>query len=313
MNLRQLYYFLEVAQVQNVSRAATRVAISQPALSRQIQLLEEELGVRLLDRKARGIVLTEAGLLLQRKAAMLMKEVASMKQEIGAHAAEATGNVGLAMPSSLRVLYTSRVVARYCLEQPKVLLRVREGTTRGARDLLAAGEADVALFSTEEPQKPLQCEPLLSEQLVAIGLPEAGLSMSRPMSMRELCRQPLILTSFPNSLRQLVDRAAAEAKVEARARVEVDMSSLMLDLVRRGLGYAVLPYCAAHELLQSELVTASPIKGLWIHWVVGSSRERTLTLGAQRLIETMFSEARLLVTTAQWPTARLAAASPAAD
>lgn len=305
MNLRQLYYFLEVAETQNVSRAATRVWISQPALSRQLQLLEEELGVKLLERKARGILLTEAGQLLQKKAANLMKEIAGIKQDVSAHAEEPSGNVALGVPSALRVLFTSRIAARFALEQSKVLLRIREGTSRGIRDSVASGETDLAIFSTEEPQKPLQCEPLLSEQLVAIGLPEAGLSMDRPITVRELCKQPLILTSYPNSLRQIVDRAASKARVEVKVRIEVDMSPLMLDLVRRGLGYAILPYCAAHELLSAGLVTVSPVRGLQIHWVTAHSRERTLSLAAQRLRETLMSEARQMVLTGQWRTAML--------
>lgn len=307
MNLRQLYYFLEVAETGNVSRAATRVWISQPALSRQLQLLEEDLGVRLFERKARGIVLTEAGELLRRRAAALMKEVAAVKEEVSTHAEEPSGTVGLGIPSALRVLFTSRIAAKYSLEQPRVLLRIREGTSRDIRDSVASGATDVALFSTEEPQNPLHCVPLLSEQLVAIGLPEAGLSMLRPISVKELCRHPLILTSYPNSLRQIVDRAASKAGADVKVRIEVDMSALMLDLVRRGLGLAILPYCAAHELLNAGLVTVSPVKGLFIHWVIGRSRERMLSLAAQRLIDTMVNEATQLVATGQWPTAKLAA------
>jgi LysR family nitrogen assimilation transcriptional regulator len=306
MNLRQLQCFLEVAEARNVSRAATRVFISQSALSRQLQLLEQDLGVELFERKARGVVLTEAGSVLQRKAASLMQEVAAIKQAVGAHADEASGDVGLGIVSALRALFTGRIAARYAVEQPKVLLRVREGTSRAIRDALAVGDTDVALFSTEEPQQPLQCLPLLSEQLVAIGRPEANLSMARPITMRTLCAHPLILTAYPNSLRKIVDRAASKAGTRAQARIEVDMSTLMLDLARRGLGYAVLPYCAAHEPLAAGLVSVAPVKGLWIHWVLGSSRERSLSLGARRLIDTVIGEAAQMVAAGQWPTARLA-------
>lgn len=306
MNLRQLHYFLEVAQTLNISRAATRVWISQPALSRQLQLLEEELGVTLFERKARGLALTQAGALMQRRAATLLKEVGDIKQEVSAHAEEATGTVGLGTASALRTLFTTRIAARFALEQPKVLLHIREGMSRSIRDQVAAGDIDVAVFSTEEPLKPLQCEPLLSEQLVAIGPPEAGLGLGKPIGMRELCRQPLILTSYPNSLRQIIDRAAAKAGAEVKVRLEVDMSPLMLDMVRRGLGYAVLPYCAVHEPLQAGLVSVGQVRGLRIRWVLAHSRERSLSLGARRLIDTVLGETRQMVATGQWPTAKLA-------
>lgn len=305
MDLKQLHYFVEVAQAGNVSRAATRVWISQPALSRQMQLLEQELGVQLFERKARGVMLTDAGKLLQQRAAVLLKDVALMKEEVSARSLEPIGGVGLAVPTALRSLLTARVTAGFCTAHPKAVLTVHEGMSRSARDMVASGGADVAIFSTQEPADPLKCEPLLSEQLVAIGRPDAGLRMDRRLSIKELCRQPLILTSYPNSLRQIVDRAAAQAGEVARARVEVETSSLMLDLAVRGVGIAVLPYCAAHDGLSAGLVSAAPVRALRISWVVATSRERVRSVAAQRLVELVYAEARALVKGAHWPTATL--------
>lgn len=311
MDLRQLHYFLAVAEVQNLSRAATRVWISQPALSRQMQLLEQELGVQLFERKARGVALTEAGDLLRQKAASVMKDVASMKEQVSAQSLEPVGNVTLGIPSSLRTMLTTRVAAKFSLSFPKALLRVREGTSRDIRDGVAQGDTDIALFSTEEPSHPLICSRILSEQLVAIALPEARLSMSRPITMKSLCRNPLVLTSYPNSLRTIVDRAAADAGAQVQVSAEVDMAALMLDLVRQGLGYAVLPYCAVHELLGAGLVSASPVKNLRIEWVAAHSRERILSTAGQTLLKTLMAEAKSLVSTGQWPTAVLSAAAGA--
>ena len=94
MELRQLDYFLAVAETLNVSRAATRVFVSQPALSRQIRLLEEELGVSLFERTARGMTLTDAGVLLRQRATSVVKDVASIKEDVGAQGAEAFGEDG---------------------------------------------------------------------------------------------------------------------------------------------------------------------------------------------------------------------------
>jgi len=306
MDLRQIYYFLAVAETQNLSRAATRVWISQPALSRQIQLLEEELGVSLFQRKARGMVLTEAGLLLQQRATTVMKDVTAMKEQVSAKALEPVGVVTLGIPTSLRSLLTNRVAAKFSLSFPKALLRIREGTSRDIRDSVAQDQTDVALFSSEEPSNPFECTPVLSEQLVAVALPEARLSMKRPISIQALCRNPLVLTSYPNSLRTIVDRAAAAEQVEVKVRVEVDMSPLMLDLVRQGLGFAVLPYCAVHELLKANLVSACPVKNLRIEWLIAHSRERALSTAASHLLAMLKAEAEQLTTTGQWPTAILA-------
>ena len=138
MDLKQLHYFVEVAQAGNVSRAATRVWISQPALSRQMQLLEQELGVQLFERKARGVMLTDAGKLLQQRAAVLLKDVALMKEEVSARSLEPIGGVGLAVPTALRSLLTARVTAGFCTAHPKAVLTVHEGMSRSARDMVAS-------------------------------------------------------------------------------------------------------------------------------------------------------------------------------
>lgn len=306
MDLRQLYYFLEVAETGSVTLAATRVYISQPALSRQIQLLEAELGVKLMERVARGIVLTEAGELLRQRASILIKDAILLKEEIGAHANEPSGTVGLGVPSALRTILTSRIAGTYAISYPNALLKIRESMSRVVREMVTSGETDVAIFSTEEPRKLLRCEPLLSEQLVAIGPLEARLSMRHAMSIEMLCKHPLILTSYPNSLRQIIDRAASKAGTTAHPSVEVDMAALMLDLVRQGIGYAVLPYSAAKELLSSNLISACPLHDMRISWVVATSQERMQSVASKRLTELIFSEVKQLVTTGQWLTAELA-------
>ena len=177
--------------------------------------------------------------------------------------------------------------------------------SRTVRDMVTIGETDVAVFSTQEPINSLNCQPLLSEQLFAIGAADAGLSLQQPLSVKALCRHPLILTVYPNSLRQIVDQSAAAAGTVAHARIEVDSATLMLDLARRGLGYAVLPYCAIDDELKARRISAAPVRGMRIHWVVATSRERMQSIAAARLTELIFSEARHLVTSGKWPTAEL--------
>ncbi|CAM3941297.1 LysR family transcriptional regulator [Bordetella muralis] len=303
MDLRQLQYFLAVAETLNVSRAATKVWISQPALSRQIQLLEDELQVSLFERKARGMALTEAGQMLRQRAFAVMKDITAIKEDMSSQALEPTGTVTIGVPSSLRGMLTKRMAARYASAFPKVLLRIHEGSSRDIRDSVASGKTDIAIFSTEEPFSQFHCTPLLTEKLLAIMPTNAGLSLDRPVDMRTLCRSPLILTSYPNSLRKLIEKAAAKAGVDIKVCMEVDMSALMLDLVAEGLGCAVLPYCAVHDLLRAKQISAAPVKGLTISWIVAYSRERTLSNAAQHLLTMVISQAQRLVEDGQWPTA----------
>src|SRR5690606_22302308 len=224
----------------------------------------------------------------------LLKDVASIKETFGARVVEPLGTVTLGVPSALRSLFTNKIAAQFAELCPKALLRIHESTSRGIRDSVAAGETDIAIFSTEEPSHPLTSLPLLSEALVAIGLPDDKLSMNKPISVRRLCLNPLILTTYPNSLRQIVDRAARSARVECKVSMEVEMSALMIDLAMQGLGYVVLPACAAVTPLKSGLIAAAPVAGLRISWVVAHSKERALSTAAQYLLKIITSEAMRL-------------------
>lgn len=306
MDLRQLHYFMEVASTLNMSRAADRVWISQPALSRQISLLEEELGVKLFERKARGVLLTHAGEIVKRRASVLLKEADELKEEISALTDEPAGLVRLAISSSLRTLLTKRVAASYNTQFPLATLNIKEGMSREMRDALELGEVDIAIFLMQEPSEQFICNPLLTEQIFAIGPTEAQMDLETPISVEELCSNPLILTAHPNSIRQIIERAASHAGVSViPARLEVHNSTLQLDLVRSGLGYALLPYCALDEALQEGSISASPVKDLSLTWIIATSRDHVMSVATRKLLIQLFVEAEELVKTGVWRTATL--------
>jgi LysR family transcriptional regulator, nitrogen assimilation regulatory protein len=305
LDFRKLEYFLHIANAQNITHAAEKANISQPALSRQIRLLEDELGVVLFERRARGVLLTEAGQRLQARAQALLRELGSVKDELAAAADEPFGTVTLAIPPSLRPLLTTRVVTLFRLTWPKVRIRVTEGMSIAMRDAVVQGRADVALVSSREPAEQLEREHLLTESLVLFAPPEVGLRLSEPVPVRSLAERDLILTPFPNALRRLVDDALVKAGVPREPQVEVDLAQLMVDLVRQGVGYGVLPYCAVHDLVERRAVSAAPVTGLKITWVVATARERPTTVAALKLIGTIRAEMRTLVGSGAWKTAVL--------
>lgn len=304
MDLRHLRQFLAVADTLNLSRAADRAHVSQPALSRTIKLLEDELGVTLFERRARGVRLSEAGELLRPRAVALIRDSQATREVLRAASAEPTGEVALGMTPSMRVLVTAPVVAAFHQRYPKVVVSVYEGTSRSMRDAVAGGRTDVSLMYAAEPLGALRATPLLSENLFLIGPSKAGLKLDKAVTVRSLAERQMIQTSYPNSMRQIVDKAMAKLGIESRPAVQADMVPLMLDLVRLGVGFTVLPYCAIHEPLQQGLVSASPIKGLRMTWVLATSQERATTSAARRLMETLRGHARELVRDGTWRTAK---------
>ncbi len=304
MDVRQLEYFREVAETGGFSRAANRIRISQSALSRQIMLLEQELGAALFERHARGVHLTEVGRLLYERADFLLRHIASMREEIIDRRDGPTGALHVGIPRSMRTLLTRPAIQRFMQAYPSVFFRFVEDTSALVRDKLLRGELDLGLLSIHEPASALASRPLLKEQMFLVGPPTAGLSLHREVSLRHLADLPLIGLSRPASLRVALEKAADAQNLDLTIRAEIN-ATIALDLVSQGLGYSVYSYCGLHDHLVAGRVTAAPITGFDIEWVLASSRERPLTQ-ATRMFETMLREqARSAIETGAWRAARL--------
>ena len=303
MDLRQLEYFVHVANTLNITNAAMKAHISQPALSRQIKLLEEEFGAPLFQRKARGVILTEAGQRLLGRTRVLLEDVGRMKSELFASADEPIGIVSMAASNSLSGLLTSRVVARYRLTYPKVGVRVSENTSLTVRNTLVQGGADLAILSDRESFNGLIKIPLATESLMLIAPPEAGLDIARPVSAKSLTGHNLVLTPFPNSLRRAVDGILLQAGNAPTPEIEVDTNGLMIELTKSGAGYCVLPYSGVHDLLIKGEVSAAPIRNVQWGWVIAVSRERAMSTATRKMIDIVTDECRTLIRNDVWKTA----------
>ncbi len=303
MDIRQLQYFMHVANTLNITHAAMRAHVSQPALSRQIRLLEQDLGIKLFQRKVRGLVLTEAGQRLVDRTRVLLANVGQIRSEVISTANEPVGTVRLAASNSLSSLLTARVVTQYRKTYPRVNVHVTENTSMTVRAALANDSADVAVLSDRESFTSLIRMPLVTESLLLIAPIEVGLDMSRPVSAESLTGYDLILTPFPNGLRRAVDEILVRAGKVTQPKLEVDTNSLMIDLTRNGAGYCVLPYSGVHELLRRQEVSAAPIRNVKWDWVIAVSRERAPSSATTKLIDMISSEARNLVEDGTWKTA----------
>lgn len=304
MDLRQLRYFVHVAHTRSLTAASAKAWITQSALSRQIKLLEEELGVDLFERQARGVNLTEAGEVLLTRASMLLHLADEIKGAVTAVGEQPTGPLHIGAPPSLRQMLVAPVIAQYHALYPNVRLSVHEGTSRSMRDALAAGDIDIAVVSSLEALDPFEVHPLANECLCLVGPPEARLDPRRAVDIARLADRPLILTAYPNSLRLIVDRAMAKRNLSVEPVLEADMIAMMFDLIRRGVGYTVLPYSAVHEPLMQRYVSACPIRGLRIEWVTARSRERSSTAAVLHAKETFAAITDQIIAAGDWKTAR---------
>ena len=305
MDIKQLRYFLHVCDARSMSDAAYAAHISQPALSRQIRLLEQDLGVVLFERHARGITPTEASLRLRGEAIRLVRDADRVRETLSEDANRPRGTVSIGTPSSLRRFLIGPAISSVREEHADVHFRVREGTSRSIRDLVRSGEADVAVVSTLEELAPFDVMPILSESLFLVGSPGSFSSADEPIDLPTLAELPLALTPSPNSLRVVIDRALSRRKLRAETAVEIESFEMALELVRRGGLHTVFPYCALHDAIAAGTIEARPIRGLAISWVAITARDRSVSAATSILREALLSRAVDLVADGTWQTATL--------
>jgi LysR family transcriptional regulator, nitrogen assimilation regulatory protein len=289
MDLRQLRYFLHAAKTQNLSHASGNAAISQSALSRQIKILEEELGVALFIRQARGLQLTPAGETLISPAQALLQDADELKQAVRSTQAVPAGTLRIGTPSSLRSQIMLPFFVEFHRRYPDVLIIHSQGTSKGMRDALAEGEIDIAITSSTEALELFVIERLFDEQLCWVGQYAPPSSNATFVSAKRLIEHPLILTRYPNSLRIIVDQKLRALGLRVQPIAELDNADMMIDMVNAGLGYTVLPRSGVCDAHRRKFVSAYPIRGLKIEWMAARSRERVQSVASKRAVDILKS------------------------
>jgi LysR family nitrogen assimilation transcriptional regulator len=296
MNLNHWRHFLTVAEVRSLTGAADRLGVPQPVLSREMRDLEATLGNALFIRHARGMSLTPSGEVFRRRAEAILRDIARLPAEIAGGNHLEAGALSLGMPPSMAGTLTGPLIAQFRQRFPRVQLHLREATSIGIRNGLLSRELDLGVLSTPliEPQLALQA--LIEEPMVLVGPPDCDLDPARPATTAEVAALPLILARRPNSTRVILEHAMESIGLAPNIVVEIDNAPIG-DLIRRGLGYSVLPSCflASHRHHQ---LRYAPVRGLWIGWMIGSLRNLPMIPAAQRMTDMMLA---MIAEPGDWP------------
>lgn len=239
MNLQQIETFVHVAETGSFSKAAVQLDIAQPALSRQVRALETQLRETLLIRTGRGVTLTDAGRRLLEHGHAIMQRVALAKEDLGAHRDEPVGRIVVGLPPSLARSLTLPLIDTFSKEMPKARLAVVEGFSLHIAEWLTSGRMDLGLMYTPEPNANLEVAPLMQEPLCLIG-PMHALQGRKDVRFAELPEFPLIMPQRGQIFRKLMEAQATLLQVKLNVVWEVSSVPTILDLVRRGYGYAAL-------------------------------------------------------------------------
>lgn len=238
-DFKRLGYFVQVAELGSLTRTAERLRIAQPSLSRQMRILEEELGVTLFTRGHRGMKLTEAGETLRARIAGPLRQIGHALYEVRSLPGETVGTVTLGMPPTFVSLLGPRLAERVAADAPKISLHIVEGYSGHLLEWMNRAELDAAILYGPTPSG-LNATRLLADELVMVGGKDSGLSTD-PVSLTGLAEFPLVLPSQTHGLRLAVESAASKAKAGLNVGFQADSFQLMMELVLSSRFFTILP------------------------------------------------------------------------
>jgi LysR family transcriptional activator of glutamate synthase operon len=243
MDIRQLRYLVALAEERHFTRAAEREHIAQPALSQQIRRLEDEVGLALVERTTRRVSMTDAGNMLVARARRILSELDAADAELQGLKGIQAGHVWVGAMHTMGPIDVSLALAIFHERHPGVELSVREQSSEELAEMLRDDVLDLAFLSVTEriESHGLGLHQLVSEELVVI-LPRAHpLAERSGVRMSELAGEQFISYREGSRLRELLNRAAREAKFDPQVMLEPTESRRIRRLVARGMGVAILP------------------------------------------------------------------------
>jgi len=302
MDLKRLHNFLRIAEAGSLSRASDRTRVAQPVLSRQMQLLEEEIGVPLFVRHRRGMYLTEAGEELQRRLVGPLRQIEQAVEDVCTLSTEASGHIAFGMPPTVSYVLASRLARRVAEQAPNVSLRIVEGYTGHLIDWLQRGEIDISILYGPASDLHMKVEELVREQLMLIGPPSCELDPAKPVTVAEMTKLPLVLPSSSHGLRAMVENGARRIKGKLNIRFEADSFVVLKELVESGLGYTVLPLSAfSREADNGKLRYAPLSKPPLMRQLVMAGQDDTGLSRATRIVRQLVrDEITALVQGGEW-------------
>ena len=258
MDIRQLLYFTTIAEEGSISAAAKKLHLSQPPLSYQMKLLEEELPLPLIERSARGIALTEAGRVLYKRAQGILELSELTRKEMLAMASGFTGTLHIGTVSSSGASLLGWRIPAFHQKHPQIGFAIHEGNTFELMEMLESGLIELAIVRTPFHNDQLNCLYLSPEPMIAAGAASffpAGMPSGQPISLELLGHAPVILyRRFEKILLSLCEQKGITPQVFCIA----DDARTTLMWAEAGLGVAVVPQSAYrimphHNMVYGEL------------------------------------------------------------
>ena len=275
MEIRQLRYFLDIADTEHLTQSAQNLFVTQSTLSHGLRQLEQELGVVLFDRLGRGLRLSQAGAEFSVYARRALQEIEAGRMALADLGGLKSGQLKVgAFPTFLNTVVPATVAA-FSLAYPGVKVEVHDLRAGAIEEQLLDGGLDLGVAFHPAQRDEIEAEVLFDERLLLVVGPRHPLAGSTSLAMAELARVPLALLPRTFATRRLIDEALRQAGVAPIVRVEMDSVEALLGVCRNGDLASVVPERAARQArdLPAIALTAPEIvRRAGILWRRGASR-----------------------------------------
>lgn len=261
MDLKQLDYFVHVAELGSFTRASGFLSVAQPALSRQIRSLEVELRQTLFERNGRGVTLTEAGKRLLAHSRGILQQVERARQDMEDERGAASGHLAIGLPPSVSRTLTAPLVAAFRKRFPKATLTMVEGLSAYALEWLQIGRIDCAVVYNVAPSASVDLVPVLDEALYLVSARPRGVDalIGEPLALAELAEFRLVMPSRPHSIRMVLETALVAEGHKAHVGIEIESVPAILDLVEHQGLHGVLTLNAVRSHGHDDAFHVRPI------------------------------------------------------
>lgn len=303
MDITELRYYIAVVDAGSLSRAATALQISQPALSQRMTQLEGELGVRLLERGPRGVVATQAGDDFYRDAHRLVRQFDQLSRAVSEHH-QIRGLVAVGLPSAVATHLAAPLYSWTRDHVPGVRLELFESMSGYIEELFGRGRMDLAVVYRDEPRERPDDVTLYSEELYLVGDPGPAITSDTTVSLSELSAIPLVAPGIRSSLRGLIERALRDHRVTPIVVADVESLGTMLQIAQTGDACALLP-------LSTAAASSIPVRrvvdpALERHALLRKASDLSAPREAVDAVrEGIFGVVRELALTGKWPGIRI--------
>jgi LysR family nitrogen assimilation transcriptional regulator len=292
MNFVQLRYFAAVAEHKSLTRAAVALRVAQPAITRQIKLLESELGTPLVSRHPRGVELTEAGIVLFGRAEALIRNLEQTRTEIRDLSGAPSGALRIGCTPALTRPLVVNPLQEFLTRYPSVSIALQEGISDQLCNAVLADQLDIAVISAKDAKPYLRTAPLFSEEIWLFGPPQRR-KRRGAVPLEAIAPLPLLLARRTQTTREIVETRMAAAGLRLNVVVETDSVQAIAELVLRGAGYTVAPYSALAAYVESSVMSGVAIRDFLIERALIHRSDRPIRRAAQEFSRMVHAEAKL--------------------